>query len=65
MSKDEMIENLINNMVYMAVINNRVIDSGGENEEDLKLAIAFNNNAITTFTNQDKKEKKEEIEDSE
>ena len=65
----EMIQKLVNDLVDVALINNKIISVGSFKKDDigdLELAIAMNNEVLKTFTNiEDTKEKKEEIEDSE
>jgi len=65
----EMIQKLVNDLVDVALINNKIISVGSFKKDDigdLELAIAMNNEVLKTFTNiDDVEEKKEEIEDSE
>ena len=65
----EMIQKLVNDLVDVALINNKIISVGSFKKDDigdLELAIAMNNEVLKTFTNiEDTKEKKEEIEESE
>ena len=65
----EMIQKLVNDLVDVALINNKIISVGSFKKDDigdLELAIAMNNEVLKTFTNiDDVEEKKEEIEESE
>jgi len=64
MTDKDLIQALVNNMVLLATVNNRVIEAGGSNEEELKLAIQLNNNAINTFSNTEEANDKIDTEDS-
>ena len=64
MTDKDLIQALVNNMVLLATVNNRVIEAGGTNEEELQLAIQLNNNAITTFSNTEEDNDKIDTEDS-
>lgn len=65
----EMIQKLVNDLVDVALINNKIISAGSFKKDDigdLELAIAMNNEVLKTFTNiDDVEEKKEETEESE
>ena len=65
----EMIQKLVNDLVDVALINNKIISVGSFKKDDigdLELAIAMNNEVLKTFTNiDDVEEKKEETEESE